>query len=128
MWAVVTHLHLNIISNYVKEYWHVATGKWGISLYISRNNPSSATDASNGAEPVAGTELKPETSVYAQSSSEPLEKKKRITNDEQDTSLAKEDRCVVSKTQGPSAESQSSRLNNKYEISLLDGKYVLFMY
>jgi hypothetical protein len=104
------------------------TGNKHISFCISRNIPSSATDASNTAEPVTGTELKPEASVCAQSSSEPPEKKKRITNDEQDTSHAEEDICVLLKTQGPTAESQSSRLNKKYEISLLDEKYVLFVH
>jgi hypothetical protein len=77
--------------------------------------------------------LKPETSIYTESSSETPEKKKQITDDEQDTSVAKEDESVESKTQGPAVESpegtksQTSRLNKKYEISLADEKYVLFM-
>lgn len=68
-------------------------------------------------------ELKPETSISAQSSSEPPEKKKIST---QEASHAEEDKYVVSKTQGHTTESQSSRLNKIYELSLLDEKYVLF--
>jgi hypothetical protein len=88
---------------------------------------------SNGVEPEAGNTLKPETSIYAESSSETPEKKKRITDDKQDTSVGEEDRNVESKAQGPTdqspedTKSKTSRLNRKYEISLADEKYVLFM-
>jgi hypothetical protein len=87
---------------------------------------------SNGLEPKAGSNLKPGTSIYAQSSSETPEKK-RITDDKQVTSIAEEDKSVESETQGPTVESpegtksQTSSLNKKYEISLADEKYVLFM-
>jgi hypothetical protein len=88
---------------------------------------------SNGVEPNAGSNLKPDTSIYAQSSSETPEKKKQITYDKQGTSVAEEDRTVQLETQGPTVEaledtkSQTSSLNKKYEISLADKKYVLFM-
>lgn len=88
---------------------------------------------SNGVDPKDGSNLKPGTSIYSQSSSETPEKKKRIADDKQVTSVAEEDKSVESETQGPTLESpegtksQTSSLNKKYEISLADEKYVLFM-
>ncbi|PNF39844.1 Queuine tRNA-ribosyltransferase accessory subunit 2 [Cryptotermes secundus] len=91
--------------------------------------PSTATDVSYGAEPKDGSNLKPDTSIYAQSSYEIPEKKKRITDDKQVTSVVEEDKSVESETQGPIVESpedtksQTTSLNRKYEISLADKKY-----
>jgi hypothetical protein len=104
-----------------------------IQFCISRDIPNSAIDVSSGTEPEAGSDLKPETNIYAELSSETPEKKKQMTDDKQGTSAAIEDESVESKTQGPTVassedtKSQTSRLNKKYEISLADGKYVFYM-
>ncbi|XP_021922137.1 queuine tRNA-ribosyltransferase accessory subunit 2 isoform X3 [Zootermopsis nevadensis] len=112
------------IDAFDSSYPYTVTERGGALIFQNcinnLNIPSSATDALNAAEPVTDIELKPETSISAQSSSEPPEKKKIST---QEASHAEEDKYVVSKTQGHTTESQSSRLNKIYELSLLDEKY-----
>jgi hypothetical protein len=101
-----------------------------ITFCISRDIFNAAADTSNG-ELAVGSNTKRKTSICTQSLESP-EKKKRNSDDQQDTSLSEEDISVAANTKGPSSElgeglrPQSSRLNNKYEISLADEKYVCF--
>jgi hypothetical protein len=98
-------------------------------LYISRDTCTTAVDTSNGDEPAFGSKMKPKTSTCAQSV-KCQEKKRQNSDNEQDTSLAEEDKSVATNINGPASElpedtrPQSSRLNKKYEISLADEKYV----
>lgn len=99
-----------------------------ITFCISRDICSAAADISNG-EPPVGSNTKRKTSICAQSLECP-ERKRRNTDDRQDTSLSEEDISVETNTKGQASEleeglrPQSSRLNKKYEITLADEKYV----
>ena len=102
-----------------------------ITFCISRdicNAAADTADTSNG-ELAVGSNTKRKTSICAQSLESP-EKKRRNSDDRQDTSLSEEDISVATSTKGPASElgeglrPQSSRLNKKYEISLADEKYV----
>jgi hypothetical protein len=99
-----------------------------VTFCISRDVCSAAADTSNG-EPAVGSNTKRKTNVCVQSSKCP-EKKGRNSDDQQDTSSSEEDINVATNKKGPASElgeglrPQSSRLNEKYEISLADEKYV----
>lgn len=100
----------------------------GITFCISRDVCSAASDTSNG-EPAVESYTKPKTSMCAQSVECP-EKKRRNSDDQQDTSLSEENISVATNTKAPASELgeglrlESSRMNKKYEISLADEKYV----
>ena len=119
------------IDAFDSSYTYIATERGGALIFqnavINLDICSAAADTSNGA-PAVGSNTKRKSSICAQSLECP-EKKRRNSDDRQDTSLSEEDISVETNTKGPASElgeglrPQISRQNKKYEISLADEKY-----